>query len=116
MVRLIFVKVTVHPALHIVTMQSNKCNAWPGKTLDAWAPAGRSGKSKVQVCVVCTLSPFGRRAMRGTAARTMFVAGALVVKKWLIAPESSININCFEEDGGCKGVVVGGGWAMIIIN
>jgi hypothetical protein len=26
--------------------------------------------------------------MRGTAARTMFVAGALVVKKWLVAPES----------------------------
>jgi hypothetical protein len=26
--------------------------------------------------------------MRGTAARTMFVAHALVVKKWLVAPES----------------------------
>jgi hypothetical protein len=26
--------------------------------------------------------------MRGTVARTMFVVGAWVVKKWLIAPES----------------------------
>jgi hypothetical protein len=26
--------------------------------------------------------------MRGTVARTMFVAGALVVNKWLVAPES----------------------------
>jgi hypothetical protein len=26
--------------------------------------------------------------MRGTAAGTMLVAGALVVKKWLVAPES----------------------------
>jgi hypothetical protein len=26
--------------------------------------------------------------MRGTAARTMFVASASVVKKWLVAPES----------------------------
>ncbi len=40
------------------------------------------------MCVDCTLSLFGRQAMRGTAARTMFVAGALVVKKWLITPES----------------------------
>jgi hypothetical protein len=88
MVQLIFVKVTVHLALHIVTMESNECDARPGVTWAAWAPAGRSGKSRVQVCVDCTLSPFGRRAMRGTAARTMFVAGVLVVKKWLIAPES----------------------------
>ncbi len=27
-----------------------------------------------------------------------------------------ININCFEEDGGCKGIVVGGGWATICNN
>jgi hypothetical protein len=32
--------------------------------------------------------------MRGTAARTMFVAGALVVKKWLVAPESRM-AHCF---------------------
>jgi hypothetical protein len=79
MVQLIFVKFTVHPALHIVTMESNQCDARPGMTWATWAPAGISGKSRVQVCVDCTLSPFGRRAMRGTAARTMFVAGALVV-------------------------------------
>ncbi len=52
--------------------------------------AGRSGKSRVQVCVNCTLSPFGRQAMRGTAARTMFVAFASVVKKWLVTPESRL--------------------------
>ncbi len=44
--------------------------------------------------VDCTLSPFGRWAMRGTAARTMFVAGALVVKKWLVALESRM-AHCF---------------------
>jgi hypothetical protein len=42
----------------------------------------------VQVCVDCTLSPLGRQAMRGTVARTMLVAGALVVRKWLVALES----------------------------
>ncbi len=88
MVQLIFVKITVHPALHIVMTESNKCDARLGITWAAWAPARKSGKSRVQVCVDCTLSLFGRWAMRGTAARTMFVAGALVVKKWLIAPES----------------------------
>jgi hypothetical protein len=88
MVQLIFVKVTVHPALHIVTTESNQCDARPGTS---WPPRHwreDHGKSRVQVCVNCTLSPFGRRVMRGTAARTMFVAGASVVKKWLIAPES----------------------------
>jgi hypothetical protein len=32
--------------------------------------------------------------MRGRAARTMFVAGASVVKKWLVAPESRM-AHCF---------------------
>ncbi len=63
-------------------------------TWAAQAPAGRSGRSRVQVCVDCTLSPFGRQAMRGTAARTMFMAGASVVKKWFVALESRM-AHCF---------------------
>jgi hypothetical protein len=94
MVQLIFIKVTVHPALHKVKTESNKCDARSGITWAAWAPAGRSGKLRVQVCVDCTLSPFSRWAMRGTAASTMFVAGALVVKKWLITLESRM-AHCF---------------------
>ncbi len=84
----------MHPALHIVTMESNECDTRPCITWAAWALAGRSGKLRVQVCVNCTLSPFGRRAMRGTAAGTIFVAGALVVMKWLVAPESRM-AHCF---------------------
>ncbi len=38
-------------------------------------------KIEVQVCVDCTLSPFGRWATRGMMAVQMFVAGALVVRK-----------------------------------
>ena len=78
----------MHPALHIVTTESNECDARPGMTWAAQAPAGRSGKLRVQVYVDCTLSSFDRRVMRGLVARTMFVAGASVVKKRLIAPES----------------------------
>ena len=33
------------------------------------------------------LVTLGRQAMRGTAAGMMLVAGALVVRKWLVAPE-----------------------------
>jgi hypothetical protein len=33
------------------------------------------------------LSPLGSCAMRGTVAVLMLVVGALVVRKWLVAPE-----------------------------
>ncbi len=88
MVQLIFVKVTVHLALHMVMMERSECDARPGIMWAAWAPAGRSGRLRGHVCVNCTLSPLNRWAMRGTAARTMLVAGALVIRKWLVAPES----------------------------
>jgi len=90
MVQLIFVNVTVHPVLHMATTERREWDTRPGMMWAACAPAGRSGRSRVQVCVDCTLSPFGRRAMRGTVAGTMLVAGASVVRKWLVAPESRI--------------------------
>ena len=34
------------------------------------------------------MSPLGSHAMRDTVAVMMLVAGALVVRKWLVAPES----------------------------
>jgi hypothetical protein len=88
MVQLIFVKVTVHPALHMVTTERRERDARPGMICTVWAPAGRFGRSRVHVWVNCTLSPLGRWAMRGTAAGRMLVADALVVRKWLVAPES----------------------------
>jgi hypothetical protein len=82
MVQLILVKVTVvHPTLHMVTMERREWDARPGMT----------GRSRVQVCIDCTFSPFGRRAMRGTVAGTMLEAGASVVRKWLVAPELRIS-------------------------
>ncbi len=88
MVQLIFVKVTVRSALHMVTTERNKCDARPGITWATQAPAMRSGRLRVQVCVHCTLSMLGRQAMRSTVARLMLVTGASVVRKWFIAPES----------------------------
>ncbi len=78
----------MHPALHMVTMESSKCAARLGIMWAACVLTGRSGRLRVQVCIDCILSRLGRRAMRGTAARMMLVAGASVVSKWLVAPES----------------------------
>ncbi len=44
----------------------------------------------MQVCIDCTLSPFGRRATRGTLAAHMLVAGKLVVRNWFVAPKLKI--------------------------
>ena len=43
---------------------------------------------RVQVWVDCTLLPLESQAMRGTVAGMMLVAGASVVRKWIVAPES----------------------------
>ncbi len=68
MVQLIFVKVTVRPALHMVTTERRECDARLGMMCAAWAPAGRLGRSRVHVWVECTLLPLRGWAMRGTAA------------------------------------------------
>ncbi len=47
--------------------------------------------SRVHVCVERTRSPFRRQATMGTAVGNMFVAGALVVRKWLVALESRMD-------------------------
>ncbi len=80
MVQLILVKVTVQPVLHIVTMEMRDCGTRLVLMWAAWAAGGRSGRSRVHVCVDCTLSLLGRRSMRGAAAGSMLAVGALVVK------------------------------------
>ena len=85
---MIFVKVTMHPALHMVTTKRREWDARPRMMWTALAPTGIAGRLRVQVCVDCTLSLLGRQAMRGTVAGMMLVMGALVVRKLLVAPES----------------------------
>ena len=77
----ILVKVMVQPALHIVTTDRRECNARPEMMWAFLAVAGSSGRSRVQVCANCTLSPFGRRATRCALAVKMLVAGVFVVRK-----------------------------------
>jgi hypothetical protein len=49
MVQLIFVKVTVHPALHMVTTERKEWDTRPGMIWAARAPAWRSGRYLVPV-------------------------------------------------------------------
>jgi hypothetical protein len=85
-----FVNSTSHPAVHSVTMLMRECEANPGMMRGRRAGVGRSGKSSVHVCVNCTRSPLGKRAMMGFMARWTLLMGALVVRKLLVAPESKI--------------------------
>ena len=82
------VKCTVHPALHRVTTDRSECEARPGIMGAARALGAREGMSRVHVCLECTRAPFGRRATMGMVVGRILVAGALVVNKWLVAPES----------------------------
>ncbi len=84
----ILVKWTVQPALHKLMMDKSECEARPGMMWVARARGGNKGKSMVHVCVECTRLPLGRWAMMGLLVGTMLVAGTLVVRKWLMAPES----------------------------
>ncbi len=84
----IFVKVMAQPALHIVTTESSKWEARPEMMWVSCAPGGNDGMSSVHMCIECTCSPFRRWAMMGMVVGRMLVAGALVVRKWLVALES----------------------------
>jgi hypothetical protein len=63
-------------------VQCQSGNEWAARAL-----AESSGRSRVNVCD-CTLSPLGRQVMRGTVVGVILEVGALVVRKWLVAPES----------------------------
>ena len=56
----------------------------------AQAALGSPGISRVQVWVDCTCSLLGSQAMIGVDVGTLFVVGASLVRKWLVAPESRI--------------------------
>ena len=88
MVHPILVKCTVHPALHRVTMNRSECKARPGIMWAVQVLGGREGMLRVRVCVECTHAPFRRWVMMGVVVGRILVAGASVVRKWLVAPES----------------------------
>ncbi len=79
MVQPIFVKMTLHPALHKVTTNRRECAASLGMMWAVQARGGSVGRLSVHVWVDDMHSPLGRRATRGTKAGMMLVVGAAVV-------------------------------------
>ncbi len=90
MVQPIFVKVTLHLSLHMVTTKRRECAARPEMMWAVRARLGRDGRLSVHVWVDATRLPLGRHATSRTTAGRMLVAGAAVVRKWLVAPELRI--------------------------
>ena len=90
MVHPILVKAILQPALQSVTTEMREWEAKWGMMWAMRAAAGRVGMSNVHVCVDVTRSPLGNRAVMGLVVGVMLVAGAVDVRKWLVAPESRI--------------------------
>jgi hypothetical protein len=86
----IFVKVTVQPVLHIITTESSKWEARPGMMWADRSPGGNNGMLSVHMCIECTRLPLGKWANMSMVVGRMLVAGALVVRMWLVALESRI--------------------------
>ncbi len=88
MVHQILVKAILQPALQSMM---TKMREWDAKLGMMWvrrAAAGSAGMSKVHVCVDVMRSPLGSWATMGLVVGVMLVAGAVNVRKWLVAPES----------------------------
>ena len=87
MVHLILAEYTLQWALHRVTTDRSVCEARPGIMWAARALAlgGRDGVLRVHMCMECTRAQFGRQGMMGIVVGRILVAGALVVRKWLVA-------------------------------
>ncbi len=84
MVQAIFVKVTLYPALHMVTTKRRECVARPRMMWAVQTRLGRDRRLRVRVWVDDMHLPLGRNAMSGTMAGRMLVTGAAVVRKWLV--------------------------------
>jgi hypothetical protein len=78
----ILVKTTLQPALHRVTTEMREWEARPGMIWACCTEAGRAEILRVHVCMECTRSPFGSRAMMGFLVGRMLVTGAWSRGQW----------------------------------
>ncbi len=86
----ILLNVTSQPALQRLTTEMRECDARLGSMWACRACSGRASMSNLHVCVVQMRSPFGSWARMGAFVGCLSVKGAVVVRKWLLAPESTI--------------------------
>jgi hypothetical protein len=88
MVHPILVKAISQPALQSVTTEIREWDARLGMMWARRAAVGSMGMSNSHVWVDVTRAPLGSRATMGVLVGVMLVAGAVDVRKWLVAPES----------------------------
>jgi hypothetical protein len=83
-------KMMMQPALHKVMTNRRECTASPGMMWAIRAQVGSMGRTSVHVWVEDMPLLLGRHATRGTMAGMMLVAGAAVIRNWLVALGSRI--------------------------
>ena len=86
----IFVKITMHPALHNFTTDTKACEFSPGTIWASLALAGSVGMSNSHTSLVFICSPLGSVTFIGLVAGLRLIVGEFNIKKLLVAPESTM--------------------------
>ena len=84
----IFVKITMHPALHNFTTDTKACEFNPGTMWASLALVGSVGMSNSHISLVLICSPFGSVTLIGFVAGLRLLVGEFNIRKLLVAPES----------------------------
>ena len=82
--------ITLHPALHSFTTDTNECDANPGTMWASLALGGSCGSAIFAVSLDWMVVPSGSLMRSGSVASFLSVTGAAERRKWLDAPESRI--------------------------
>ena len=94
------VATTWQPVLHSLATDISKWFVSPGRMWPTCAFCESSGRSSSHACDVLAIWLLGRDTRIGLMAFCLFVTGAAAVRKWLVAPESSITqrfASCFVK-------------------
>ena len=86
----IFLNVPSHPALNSFTADIRECDSNPGMMRPSLALVWSCVRVSVYMCVEDTHATSGSSTVSGLLAGVILMIGAVVTRKWLVAPESSI--------------------------
>jgi hypothetical protein len=93
-------KVTEYPSLHNCPTESSELFAIAGKICATEAASLSSGMSNEAVWVESIVAPFGNRTLKGLIDFVFLRQGALINKKCLVQPESTIAVYLCCRRGG----------------
>jgi hypothetical protein len=90
----IFVNVTSHPTLQRLMTNMSGWEAMCCRMCACHVHSDSWSSRRVHVCVVQILSPFGSFEKSGVFPSFLLLKGAVVMRKWLLVPESMITHLC----------------------